>query len=104
MTGAPTWADATDAQKFFMYSRLVQLPSAKPHMSGTDKFGNPYARPEEYPRIYLPDFYNATEVEAHYKPILSAMVLGARDLPVARRIPSLRTSLIRDTLNQDLSL
>lgn len=102
MTGAQTWADATDAQKFFMYSRLVQLPASRPHMSGTDKFGNPYARPEEYPMIYLPDFYNATEVEAHYKPILSAMVLGARDLPVARRIPSIRTDLIRDAVRKNL--
>ena len=77
LTGANTWAEASEAQRYLMYSRLVQLA---PNYSFRDRDKQMAGFTEIADPIYLPNFYSNPEVEGLYQPILSIVADVQQDM------------------------
>ena len=79
LTGADSWSTATEGQKYFMYSRLAQLPPMYAHIDRGKQMGSLRA---DYDAIYLPDFYSDPRVERLYKPLLNIIYRSQEGLGV----------------------
>ena len=79
LTGARTWSEASEGQRYLMYSRLVQLA---PNYAFVDRGKQMAGFNETFDPVYLPNFYSNSEVDGLYQPILNLVVKSQQGLGV----------------------